>query len=454
MNHKSNMDEGMHMPLHRRIAENLGSQVSSGKLKPGERLPSERQIAREYQASRATVRTALQHLEQAGLITRRERRSAVVTIRRDIAPYLRIACSNPRLVHIFSRLSDLQLLPPRCQLQLNDLQQSDALGRLMSQPATAADLMIFDFEHTRIFRTAPEQCQTLTRQFWSDCHINPQLHEMFAEENDYFAEPVCLTCQLVYVNHALLQEAQVEMPAARWQWDQFVETARRLTHGGRYGFQFRPSFSHLAELMARRGGQLYQADGTIASNSSEAFEPTVRFIHELVHLHKVSPILAKADQLNLFAENRCAMALDGFDMFHFYREKMGDNLGVTVLPSTDSGGGVIGGFAALAPARQEECEPVFDLLRTLLSPNTQRTLAQIGGGLPARTDLLNIETLESLKVPRATGQIFLEQLQNSRPANQPAHPDHKRQVENLFLEEWLGLDNIESICRRFKELGS
>ncbi len=103
-------------PLHRQIAENLSNQVSSGKLKPGERLPSERQIANQFQASRATVRTALQHLKQVGLITRRERRSAVVSIRRDITPYLRIACSNPRLIHLFSRLGELQLLPPRCQL--------------------------------------------------------------------------------------------------------------------------------------------------------------------------------------------------------------------------------------------------------------------------------------------------------------------------------------------------
>ena len=68
--------EGVQAPLHRRIAESLSNQVSGGALKPGEKLASERQIARQFQASRATVRTALQNMEQAGLITRRERRSA------------------------------------------------------------------------------------------------------------------------------------------------------------------------------------------------------------------------------------------------------------------------------------------------------------------------------------------------------------------------------------------
>ena len=41
-------------PLHRRIAETLGDKVGTGLLKPGEKLPSERQIAQQFQASRAT----------------------------------------------------------------------------------------------------------------------------------------------------------------------------------------------------------------------------------------------------------------------------------------------------------------------------------------------------------------------------------------------------------------
>lgn len=143
-------DGHMKVALHRLIAENLSNQVSTGKLKPGQKLPSERQIARQYQASRATVRTALQHLEQEGLITRRERRSAVVAIRRNITPYVRIACSHPRLVHLLGRLGEMQLLPPRCQVQLFDLQQSGAFGQLVSRPASGADVLICDLEYSRL----------------------------------------------------------------------------------------------------------------------------------------------------------------------------------------------------------------------------------------------------------------------------------------------------------------
>ncbi|MCP4709705.1 MAG: extracellular solute-binding protein [Planctomycetes bacterium] len=440
------------IPLHRRIAENLSNQVSNGKLKPGERLPSERQIARQFQASRATVRTALQHLEQAGLITRRERRSAVVSIRRDIAPFLRIACSNPRLIHLFSRLDELQLLPPRCQLQLCDLQQVGSLGRLVSQPSTATDMLIFDLEHTNLFKVDPEQYQSLPRRLWSEWHVSGELQEIFFQDGSYFAAPLSITPQVLFFNRAHLRDGQVEIPPVGWQWDQFMEIVQRLTVSGRYGFQFRPSFNHLAEIILRRGGSFYQADGIIAANSCDRFEETIRFIHDLVHVYKVSPILAKADQINLFADNRCAMALDGFEMYNFYKEKLGDNLGITVLPKNEGGCGILSGFGALSPSRQEESQPVHDLLRALLSTSTQRTFIQIGGGMPVRADLLNVETLESLGIERDGTQIFLNELKNCKPASQPFNVEHKRAVENLFLETWLGLDNIESICRRFKEL--
>jgi len=440
------------IPLHRRIAENLSNQVSSGKLKPGERLPSERQIARQFQASRATVRTALQHLEQSGLITRRERRSAVVSIRRDIVPYLRIACSNPRLIHLFSRLDELQLLPPRCQLQLCDLHQVGALGRLVTQPATTADMLIFDLEHTNLFRAEPEQYQSLPRRLWSEWHVSGKLQEIFFQDNTYFAVPLSITPQVLYFNRAHLHDGQVDIPIAGWHWGQFTEIVQRLTVSGRYGFQFRPVFHHLAEIMLRRGGNFYQVDGTIAANSCPHFEDTIRFIHDLVHVYKASPILAKADQINLFADNRCGLALDGFEMYNFYKEKLGDNLGITVLPKADGGCGIISGFGALSPSRPEESQPVHDLLRALLSTSTQRTFLQIGGGLPVRTDLLNVETLESMHIPRDETRIFLNELKNCKPAPQPFNVEHKRAVENLFLELWLGLDNIESICRRFKEL--
>lgn len=54
--------------IYEEIAEQLRKQVAAGKLKPGDRLPSERELAERLQVSRASVREALSALEMMGLV--------------------------------------------------------------------------------------------------------------------------------------------------------------------------------------------------------------------------------------------------------------------------------------------------------------------------------------------------------------------------------------------------
>jgi len=56
------------IPLHTQITETLRLQIQSTELKAGENFPSERELAERYGVSRMTVRQALRHLRQEGLI--------------------------------------------------------------------------------------------------------------------------------------------------------------------------------------------------------------------------------------------------------------------------------------------------------------------------------------------------------------------------------------------------
>lgn len=51
------------------ITENLRHQIQTGRLEPGDALPSETQLSRRHGVSRTTARAALRALENAGLIT-------------------------------------------------------------------------------------------------------------------------------------------------------------------------------------------------------------------------------------------------------------------------------------------------------------------------------------------------------------------------------------------------
>ncbi len=57
--------------LYRRIAAHLLKQIARGKLKAGTRLPPERELARELDVNRLTLRQALQELELEGRLMRK-----------------------------------------------------------------------------------------------------------------------------------------------------------------------------------------------------------------------------------------------------------------------------------------------------------------------------------------------------------------------------------------------
>lgn len=444
--------EQMQTPLHRRIAENIGNQVSNGALKPGQKLPSERQIARQFNASRATVRTALQHLEQAGLISRRERRSAVVSIRRDITPYLRIACSDHRLCTYLTKLSDMQILPPRCQLQQVDLQHPGSIPQLLTQPTMGVDVVICGMEYVSCLTGALEQFGPFPQSLIDENQLFSNLRSVVFENDQFLVVPLAISPMVLYYNRALFRNAQLDNPRAGQHWNDLVEVCRQLKQHGQFGLQFRPTFDHISAIMGGFGASLYQANGHIAAKDNPNFDLGLRFVYEMLHAYRCTPILAKAEQINLFLQQRCAMALDSFDMFRIYQEALGHDLGVMSVPCVYPAKPGITGMVAVSLGESKNIQPVRDMLRTMLGTNSQRILTQLSAGLPVRSDLLSIEALQPLNIQPEVSQVLLNKLQQSDISYLPYPAAHKAAVDSLLLELWLGLDQIEGLCERFKQL--
>jgi len=56
------------LPRHAQISSEIRDQIDTGRLSPGEQLPSEAELQARFDASRTTVRRALKTLEDAGLV--------------------------------------------------------------------------------------------------------------------------------------------------------------------------------------------------------------------------------------------------------------------------------------------------------------------------------------------------------------------------------------------------
>src|SRR5262245_25083347 len=59
------------VPRYHQIARSLRERIGAGTPAPGERLPDQRSLAREFAVTLMTLRQALELLERDGLITRR-----------------------------------------------------------------------------------------------------------------------------------------------------------------------------------------------------------------------------------------------------------------------------------------------------------------------------------------------------------------------------------------------
>jgi GntR family transcriptional repressor for pyruvate dehydrogenase complex len=56
------------LPAHERVMSILVKQIFSRQLKPGDKLPPERQLAKDFQVDRASLRIALKHMEMMNVL--------------------------------------------------------------------------------------------------------------------------------------------------------------------------------------------------------------------------------------------------------------------------------------------------------------------------------------------------------------------------------------------------
>lgn len=80
------VDRNSPVPLYFQIAQQLEQAIDSGVLEPGSRLDNEIELSEQYAVSRPTLRRAIEHLTDQGLLVRRRGVGTVVVPRRVKRP--------------------------------------------------------------------------------------------------------------------------------------------------------------------------------------------------------------------------------------------------------------------------------------------------------------------------------------------------------------------------------
>ena len=159
------------------IVEQIRSLIRDGRLTPGDRLPSERELAEQFGVSRVTVRDALRALEASGLVAIKVGASGGAFLR---APSSDIAGQGMTDMMLMSGLDAEEVAEARLMLELNTVvlavhrATDDDIEELRSICARAEDLLedgqydvhlSWDF-HDRIARaTQNPAIELITRSF-------------------------------------------------------------------------------------------------------------------------------------------------------------------------------------------------------------------------------------------------------------------------------------------------
>jgi GntR family transcriptional regulator len=154
----------------RQIADDLRRQIERGELVPGALMPSEPEISRRYSVSRQTARSALQALEQEGLVIVRPRRGRIVR-------------STNRLVW---RLSEFEL-PENTGLASSDAWETDieSQGHDPTRQDLAVETIRPPLEIARRLNLNPETDLVVVRR-----HVRYIDGKPGITSDDYFDEAV------------------------------------------------------------------------------------------------------------------------------------------------------------------------------------------------------------------------------------------------------------------------
>ena len=66
------------LPQYKQMYETLRGQIASGEFRPGDLLPSEHDLCRQYRLARPTVRKALDQLVADGFIVKHQGKGSIV----------------------------------------------------------------------------------------------------------------------------------------------------------------------------------------------------------------------------------------------------------------------------------------------------------------------------------------------------------------------------------------
>jgi len=302
-------------PLYLQMKEILKERFLSGK-KDITRLPTEVDLAAEYNVNRMVVQRAMKQLCKEGYLYRRPKLGTFIS--RKKRETLQIAYyeldSHPySMKKIFSLFEKSH---PNISIEGTELSASEEysrnIARLISDNKVdiikVSESLFKNFDASNLFYSL----NSYVKQRKNNTYIEPW--NAFKSANTHYGFPIAFSPVVMVYNKNMFDKAGISYPENEWNWDDFLDKAKKLTGSNQYGFLFSSSLNRWPAFILQNGGRLLKDDEKSFNLPSSESQEAINFIQNLMYKWKVAPVFGDSSDKTsfLFLRGKIAMMMESY----------------------------------------------------------------------------------------------------------------------------------------------
>src|SRR3984957_9535640 len=266
----------------------------------------------------------------------------------------------------------------------------------------------------------------------------PALFKYASYKGKTFFIPIGWNNIMINYNRKLFKDAGVELPKTGWTWDEFRETAKKLTvhdaagNVSQFGYEVPNQFFFVQPWFFSNGTAILNEDWTASNMLDPKVAESLQFLYDLIHVDKSSPIPGKEPMNNQFAAGQVAMISRGH---WIVQNALAAKLDLDIaIPPTKVNDYTVIGFGGYGVSKtSKNPELAKELVGKLTSVETQKEEGDGGGGVPGRKSAA--ETPAFLAFPPSAA-LYYQTLPHTLPVPSPANC---QEIEKIFIRNYTAM---------------
>lgn len=431
----------------KQLADYLKKEIIAGKLSPGDRMASARELAEQFSVSTQVAMSAFDLLEQEKLIQREPKKGIFIK-------------GRPSCEISLKALLDLNILSENSWLKIIKKFEKENSGMKIN-PLFIRSYV--DYEHH--VKTFQPDVFSVYDSIWHTLRQKKLLHDishrmgeisgmyrplikLYSHEGKTYALPFRFTTLAFFCNKNIFNESKVKFPDNFWSWRDFFEAAKKLGKKGKngywdyYAYGMSSTVTSLFSFIRQNGGEAF-GPGMKPHFNKKAVRDAVKFWMEEILSSQLSPLLFEEENpLDLFMREKVAMTIGKYDLARELNKNASFSWAPIPLPAAVKKASTLSASGIALNKNTSSFEASWRLASYIVSHKTQEAFAQEGWGLPSVSSIA--EKLNS-------STVFIDALAYAEPTW--PFPDFEpikiiREEISMVLSN---LQSAETACDRITE---